>query len=419
MSFRFYDRVQSGQLISRANSDIRSVQMYLTFAPDDPRAVRDRGGRLRLHALHQRAPRLRRHGDDALRLPASACGCASRCSRCRGSSRPGWPTWPPSSTRTSTASGWCKSFAAEQQQLRTLAEAADQVQWGYIKDADLRARFTPRSRTCPRSAWPWSCSSAGYMVIHGQPRRRRHPGLQRLPAHAPGAVHDAGDADHDGPAGGRLGRADLRDPRRAADHRRPSRGRRSRRLRRRRRFDDVDFAYGPTVRHWCSPTSTCTSAPGRPSPWSGGRRAASRPWPACCRASTTSTDGSVRIDGHDVRDLTHREPAGQRSASSSTSRSCSRCRSGTTSPTAGPTPRSRRCEAAAEAAGADEFITPAARRLRHGGRRAGLHAVGRPAPAHRHRPHAAGQPAHPGPRRRHQRHRRPGRAGDPRRACGS
>ena len=29
MSFDFYDRVQSGQLISRANSDIRSVQMYL------------------------------------------------------------------------------------------------------------------------------------------------------------------------------------------------------------------------------------------------------------------------------------------------------------------------------------------------------------------------------------------------------
>ena len=33
MSFGFYDRVQSGQLISRANSDIRSVQMYLAFAP--------------------------------------------------------------------------------------------------------------------------------------------------------------------------------------------------------------------------------------------------------------------------------------------------------------------------------------------------------------------------------------------------
>ena len=33
LSFSFYDRVQSGQLISRANSDIRSVQMFLAFAP--------------------------------------------------------------------------------------------------------------------------------------------------------------------------------------------------------------------------------------------------------------------------------------------------------------------------------------------------------------------------------------------------
>ena len=33
LSFSFYDRVQSGQLISRANSDIRTVQMFLTFGP--------------------------------------------------------------------------------------------------------------------------------------------------------------------------------------------------------------------------------------------------------------------------------------------------------------------------------------------------------------------------------------------------
>ena len=33
LSFSFFDKVQSGQLISRANSDIRSVQMFLTFAP--------------------------------------------------------------------------------------------------------------------------------------------------------------------------------------------------------------------------------------------------------------------------------------------------------------------------------------------------------------------------------------------------
>ena len=33
LSFSFYDRTHSGQVISRANSDIRSVQMFLTFAP--------------------------------------------------------------------------------------------------------------------------------------------------------------------------------------------------------------------------------------------------------------------------------------------------------------------------------------------------------------------------------------------------
>src|SRR5690606_5130625 len=34
LSFSFYDRTQSGFIISRANSDIRSVQMYLAFAPN-------------------------------------------------------------------------------------------------------------------------------------------------------------------------------------------------------------------------------------------------------------------------------------------------------------------------------------------------------------------------------------------------
>ena len=36
-----------------------------------------------------------------------------------------------------------KSFVAEQRELTTLADAADRLKWSYIKDADLRARFTP------------------------------------------------------------------------------------------------------------------------------------------------------------------------------------------------------------------------------------------------------------------------------------
>ncbi len=61
MSFSFYDRVQSGQLISRANSDIRSVQMYMTFAP---------------MILVQCS--------SALSSPSASC-CRSTCP---------WPSWP-------------------------------------------------------------------------------------------------------------------------------------------------------------------------------------------------------------------------------------------------------------------------------------------------------------------------------------
>ena len=43
---------------------------------------------------------------DAGRLPRRRTGCATRCSRCRGSSRPAWPTSRRSSTRTSTACAW-------------------------------------------------------------------------------------------------------------------------------------------------------------------------------------------------------------------------------------------------------------------------------------------------------------------------
>src|SRR5262245_6279181 len=33
LSFPFYDDVATGQLVSRANSDIRAVQLFLTFSP--------------------------------------------------------------------------------------------------------------------------------------------------------------------------------------------------------------------------------------------------------------------------------------------------------------------------------------------------------------------------------------------------
>ena len=59
----------------------------------------------------------------------------------------------------------------------------------------------------------------------------------------------------------------------------------------------------------------------------------------------------------------------------------------------------------------------AARRLRHGDRRARDHALGRPAPADRDRARARHRPAHPDPRRRDRLGRRDDRGADPRSAC--
>jgi ATP-binding cassette subfamily B protein len=60
-----------------------------------------------------------------------------------------------------------KSFAAEQQQLRSLSGAADKLRWSYIKDADLRARFSPLVQNLPQVGLALVLLFGGYMVIHG------------------------------------------------------------------------------------------------------------------------------------------------------------------------------------------------------------------------------------------------------------
>ena len=60
-----------------------------------------------------------------------------------------------------------KSFAAEQHQLRALAKAADKLQWAYVKDADLRAKWTPMLQNLPQVGLALVLLFGGYMVIHG------------------------------------------------------------------------------------------------------------------------------------------------------------------------------------------------------------------------------------------------------------
>ena len=166
MSFPFYDRVQSGQLISRANSDIRSVQMYMTFAPmilvQCSIAVVAFGFML------------------SISVPLAFVAMATMPfvfivgHRMRKSMFP--VSWLIQARLADVATivdenvngvRVVKSFAAEQNQLRALAKSADKVQWGYVKDADLRARWTPAVQNLPQVGLALVLGFGGWMVIQG------------------------------------------------------------------------------------------------------------------------------------------------------------------------------------------------------------------------------------------------------------
>ncbi|MEU4117731.1 ABC transporter ATP-binding protein [Kitasatospora sp. NPDC028055] len=166
MSFPFYDRVQSGQLISRANSDIRAVQMYLSFAPyllvqcsislvafvymlaiNVPLAVL---AMLPMPLLFVTSRRMQRSMFPVswliqARLAEVATVVDENINGVRV----------------------VKSFAAERSQLALLQKAATGVRWANVKDADLRARWTPLVQNLPRVGMAIVLLYGGHLVIQG------------------------------------------------------------------------------------------------------------------------------------------------------------------------------------------------------------------------------------------------------------
>jgi ATP-binding cassette subfamily B protein len=166
MSFSFYDRVQSGQLISRANSDIRSVQMYMTFAP--------------LILVQCSMAVIAFVFMLSINVPLAFIAMATMPFvyftgvKMRKSMFP--VSWIIQARLADVATivdenvngvRVVKSFAAEEQQLRALSGAAEKVKWGYIKDADLRAQFTPLVQNLPQVGLALVLVFGGYMVIRG------------------------------------------------------------------------------------------------------------------------------------------------------------------------------------------------------------------------------------------------------------
>ena len=168
MSFPFYDRVQSGQLISRANSDIRSVQMYMTFAPmilvQCSIAVVAFAYMLSINV----AAGLRGHGHHAARLPDRRADAEVDVPHLVAD--PGPPGRRGHHRRRERERG-----AGGEVLRRRGHRAAGPGQVGRPGPVGLREGRRPAGpggrrpcRTSPSWAWPWSCCSAGYMVINGK-----------------------------------------------------------------------------------------------------------------------------------------------------------------------------------------------------------------------------------------------------------
>jgi len=167
LSFSFYDRTQSGQIISRANSDIRSVQMFLVFAPLSATtlvmfavaliymlsidALLTLVAVLALPLVYVFGVRLRR---DVFPL-----------------------SWIVQSRLAQVASvvdeningvRVVKSFAAEQAQLTSLAEAAQRVRWAQMRTAAARSRYAPLIENTPRIGTALVLAYGGWLVIEGR-----------------------------------------------------------------------------------------------------------------------------------------------------------------------------------------------------------------------------------------------------------
>ena len=169
MEFGFYDRVQSGQLISRANSDIRSVQMYLTFGP----SILVQCAIAVVAVVYMLT----------INVPLAFVAMSTTpfvfllSVRMRRSMFP--VSWLIQARLAEVATivdeningvRVVKSFVAEPRELKTLAQAADRLKWSYIKDADLRARFAPAVQNLPQVGLALILLVGGLLVIHGHLR---------------------------------------------------------------------------------------------------------------------------------------------------------------------------------------------------------------------------------------------------------
>jgi ATP-binding cassette subfamily B protein len=166
MSFSFYDRVQSGQLISRANSDIRAVQMYLSQAP---------------FILVQCSIVFLAFAEMmSINVPLAFVALSTMPFvfiagiRMRQQMFP--VSWLIQARLADVATvvdeniqgvRVVKSFAAENEQLRVLTASAKRAEWANIEQAEIRSKFAPLIENLPRLGQALVLLYGGYLAING------------------------------------------------------------------------------------------------------------------------------------------------------------------------------------------------------------------------------------------------------------
>jgi len=167
LSFSFYDRTQSGQVISRANSDIRSVQMFLVFAPIlSMTAVMFVAALAFMLSIHVWLTAVA-----VLPLPGVyILGAKLR--------RDVFPlSWIVQSRVADVATlvdeningvRVVRSFGAERAQINDLAREASRLRWAGVRTIEARGQFNPLIENLPRIGTLLVLVYGGLLVIDGR-----------------------------------------------------------------------------------------------------------------------------------------------------------------------------------------------------------------------------------------------------------
>ncbi|MEM7093502.1 MAG: ABC transporter ATP-binding protein [Actinomycetota bacterium] len=167
LPFSYFDRTQSGEVISRANSDIRSIQVLLAFAP-----IVGIGGLAFLLAF---VFMLSIHVPLTLVALSTLPGVYVFGQKLRHRVFP--LTWVSQARMAELATivdenvngtRVVKSFAAEERQVNQLARAADHLRWTNVEAVGQRALWNPIIEALPRLGVALTLLYGGLLVIDGQ-----------------------------------------------------------------------------------------------------------------------------------------------------------------------------------------------------------------------------------------------------------